>query len=209
MKEIIKSLVPNQVLLNRRKKINTTIIEEWKAKGCPVPPPHAIKQQTISDHQNISGSQLLVETGTYMGEMVEAMKYTFNKVITIELGEDLYAKAVKRFKNDKNVSVKQGDSGEVLPAVIKEIKEDTIFWLDGHYSSGATAKGSKDCPIYKELDAIFEQNDYNHILLIDDARDFNGTNDYPTLEELQAYIHHRDPAYGFEVKHDIIRCVKQ
>ena len=44
-----------------------------------------------------------------------------------------------------------------------------------------------------------------YILLIDDARFFNGTGDYPTIENLTSYIKGKDNRYNVEVKDDIIR----
>jgi hypothetical protein len=142
-----------------------------------------------------------------MGDMVEAQKKRFKKIFSIELGVELFNKAVLRFKNDKNVVILQGDSGKVLPEVLSNIEEPAIFWLDGHYSAGITAKGDKECPIFEELDAIFGSNKLNHILLIDDARCFNGEGDYPTVEELTEYIKSKNEEYQVEVKHDIIRYV--
>jgi hypothetical protein len=46
----------------------------------------------------------------------------------------------------------------VLPLIIKDLNEPAIFWLDGHYSSGITAKGDKICPIFEELDSIFNNS---------------------------------------------------
>lgn len=73
--------------------------------------------------------------------MVEAQKTRFKKIISIELGVDLFVKAKKGFKNDKNVVIIQGDSREMLPKILKDINKPAIFWLDGHYSAGITAKG--------------------------------------------------------------------
>ena len=83
-------------------------------------------------------------------------------------------KEKERFKNDTNIRIIQGDSGKVLSDILKDIREQAIFWLDGHYSAGITSKGEKDCPIFEELNAILENQKYNHVLLIDDARCFNG-----------------------------------
>ena len=46
----------------------------------------------------------------------------------------------------------------------------------------------------------------NHVILIDDARLFNGTDDYPTLEELEALVHSFRPDYQVYVRHDAIRA---
>jgi len=46
----------------------------------------------------------------------------------------------------------------------------------------------------------------NHVILIDDARCFNGEGDYPNIKQLKAYIKGKNENYHIEVKHDIIRC---
>lgn len=193
----------NWELINYEKKI----FDKWQESGCSIPPPHLIKQMTISEYHQKYKYLILIETGTYMGDMVEAQKTKFKKIISIELGVDLFHKATKRFKNDKNVKIVQGDSGKVLPKILLEINEPVIFWLDGHYSAGITAKGDKECPIFEELDAIFKNNELHHIILIDDAREFIGKGDYPTIEELTEYVKSKNKNYNVEVKHDIIRYV--
>jgi hypothetical protein len=190
--KILRSFIP-QILLNRLRK-------HWQI-------PHSVKQSTIKEYQQKYGYTTLVETGTYKGDMVEAQKTIFDKIISIELGFDLFEKAKERFKYDKNVIIVQGDSGKVLPLILKEINEPVIFWLDGHYSGGITAKGDKKCPILEELDAILNDKRFNHILLIDDARCFIGDGDYPTIKKLTEYIRSKNDQYQVEVKHDIIRCV--
>jgi hypothetical protein len=187
----------------RQKKI----IYEWEKKGCPVPTPHLVKQETISEYQKKFGYTTLIETGTFMGDMVDAQKTRFKNIISIELGVDLFKNASKRFRNDKNVLIVQGDSGKVLSKILLDINEPAIFWLDGHYSAGVTAKGDKECPIFEELSSIFSSKKFNHILLIDDARCFIGKGDYPTIEKLTEYIRSKNEKYQVEIKHDIIRYV--
>ena len=184
---------------------NKLQFDEWQKMGSPAPPPHLVKQSIIQEYQQKSGYTVLVETGTYLGDMVEAQKAKFKTVISIELDVDLFKKAKERFKKDKNVRLVQGDSGKVLPEILKDINEPAIFWLDGHYSAGVTAKGDKECTIFEELDAIFNSKKLDHILLIDDARLFNGERSYPTEEKLTDYIKSKNEKYTFLSKHDIIR----
>ena len=215
IKKILKPFIPQMVLSlfrmrNQKKKIkqfHQKELEEWENNGFPVPPPHIVKQIIIKEYQSKYLYKTLVETGTYLGDMIQAQKSNFKKIYSIELGIDLFNNAKQRFKKDRNVIIIQGDSGKVLPDVLLKINEPAIFWLDGHYSAGITAKGDKDCPIFEELDAIFSYNNFKHILLIDDARMFVGEGDYPTIQELTNYIRSKNEKYRVYVEHDIIRCV--
>lgn len=206
IKEILEHFVP-QVIHNRlRRQSGERQLVEWKKQGCPVPPPHIVKQITIQKYQQKYGNETLVETGTYFGDMVEAQKAKFKKIVSIELGVHLFEKAQRRFRKDKNVTIVHGDSGKVLHELVDKILEPAIFWLDGHFSAGITAKGDKECPIFEELDAILHNKSFHHVILIDDARCFVGQGDYPTIDELKGYIKTKNEKYFLEVKHDIIRC---
>ncbi len=180
-------------------------IKKWKLAGSPVPTPHPVKQLAIKEYQLLSGCNILIETGTYKGDMVAAQRKNFSHVYSIELSTKLWADAVKRFESFDNITILQGDSGSVLKDIIKILKEPAVFWLDGHYSAGETAKGDKECPIFEELDCILINNNFKHVLLIDDARCFNGQGDYPTIEKLTEYIKSKNNQYQLEVKDDIIR----
>src|SRR5687768_9533730 len=134
IKHILRSSVPHFILEIKRKRWVKKQLEHWHLAGNPIPPPHIVKQITITGYQKKYSISTLVETGTYLGDMVEAQKKRFRKIISIELSVDLYEKAKQRFVKDKNVRIVQGDSGEALPGILKEITERAIFWLDGHYS---------------------------------------------------------------------------
>jgi hypothetical protein len=43
------------------------------------------------------------------------------------------------------------------------------------------------------------------VILIDDMRDFQGRDGYPTVQELLDWIHDVDPAGHVEVRDDILR----
>jgi len=144
----------------------------------------------------------LIETGIYKGDNIEREKGNFKKIISIELGKNLYDNAVKRFANDKNVELYHGDSGNILPGIVEGLKKPVIFFLDGHFSGGVTVMAEIETPIRAELDTIMK-SPYRHVILIDDARCFDGTHDYPTVEQVKEIVKTK---YKVTVEHDIIRC---
>jgi len=169
--------------------------------------PHLLKQKIIKDLSKENNLKILVETGTYYGDMVQAMKKYFNKIYSIELDKELYRKAKNRFNGQIKISLKQGDSSIELKDIMKLLNEPAIFWLDGHYSAGVTAKGEKETPILEELNIILDERKFNHIILIDDARLFGVDRDYPTIEELSQFIKKQRAEANISVKDDIIRVV--
>jgi hypothetical protein len=140
--------------------------------------------------------------------MVYSVKNLFRKIYSIELDSKLCKKANSRFAKYKHITILEGDSSRVLPVILDQIKESCLFWLDGHYSGDITAKGVKDTPISEELGYINQHTIKNHVILIDDAREFKGQNGYPALEELRELILAQDSEITFEVKDDIIRIYK-
>ena len=178
---------------------------EWEKRGRSGPPPPVIKQRVVGQYAQQFNVDTLVETGTYMGEMIRATKDIFREIFSIELGDELYKEAKKKFAKYPYISIIHGDSAKVLPKILKSLKRPCLFWLDAHYSGGITVKGNIETPIAEELRAILSHPVRNHIILIDDARCFNGKNDYPTVEWLKDYILKCRPNWNFEIKNDIIR----
>lgn len=181
-------------------------LSDWVQRGRPVPPPHAAKQQVIRDMQQKFNTRILVETGTYLGDMIALQKDRFDKLYSIELSEKLYQRALRRFRNDKKITLLQGDSGNRLKEIIAQLNGPALFWLDGHYSGGITAMGDKECPVREELASILPDAK-DHVILIDDARLFNGMHDYPTMEELQSLVNKYGGRYSIENTDDIIRLL--
>jgi hypothetical protein len=179
--------------------------KDWVETGRALPPPHQVKQYLVETIQKTTKYNLLIETGTYYGQMIDSQLENFEKIISIELSETLHSIAVEKYKDVKKVILYQGDSGDVLVHLMKTITEPAIFWLDGHYSEGETAKGVKDCPIFEELDAIFSAKKLSHVLLIDDARLFIGINDYPTIKELEEFINMHRPHSNITTEDDMIK----
>lgn len=177
----------------------------WYFKGKPVLPSHLIKQDVVKKYSEKFAIKIFIETGTYLGEMIDAVKEKFEKVISIELDKKLFYKAKNKFSTNNHIEIINGDSAKVLFKILTKIEKPTLFWLDGHYSGGTTAKGDLNTPIYQELNAILSHKIKNHIILIDDARLFIGKDDYPTLSQLQSLVLQKNPRLNFEYKNDIIR----
>jgi len=167
----------------------------WIRMGRPVPPPSSVKRRMLSSLITAFGAELFIETGTYLGDTVEALKDRVRVVHSIELGDDLFYKAKQRFAGCPKVRLWHGDSGDVLPAVLGSVDARCLFWLDGHYSAGATARGVEDTPVLRELGHIFAASLPPWLIAIDDARLFNGTGGYPCLASLEAHVAQQNPDF--------------
>jgi hypothetical protein len=178
--------------------------KQWDKSPKKGNPPHQIKQYHIASMQKKTGARVFVETGTFRGDMIQAQYRNFNNLISIEISPTLYEAAVKRFKRKSKVLIVQGDSAYVLADIVKTIKDTAIFWLDGHYSGGRTGRGKKDCPVYEELAAIFNNSKTRHVIIIDDVRLFNGTSDYPLLQDFLNWWNVNHPDYDVEIIDDLM-----
>lgn len=112
---------------------------------------------------------IFVETGTYMGQTIRNMEPLFSELYTIEVSENLYNNLNK---NSKKINFILGDSSIIFESLLNNLHRDTIFFLDGHWSSGETGKGVKDCPLIEEINLINEKFKHRAILIIDDYRMF-------------------------------------
>ena len=164
---------------------------------------HKQKRETVNFYRQKFNPTIFIETGTYKGAMIKAMKNKFQAIFSIELGDDLYQQALQNFNKYKHISILHGDSGKVLKELLPSIKSPSLFWLDAHYSHGDTAKADTETPIEIELETIFNHNIKNHIILTDDARCFNGLNDYPTVETIKKKVA-KTNSYGVHIENDII-----
>jgi hypothetical protein len=207
-KAIIDFLKWQKIKFLNRKRQQNKAIQSWIDSGKKGLTPHVIKQEAIRDLQKKFSINTLVETGTFMGEMVYAQRDHFKKIISIELSKELYQVARKRVRKFKHIEIINADSGKFLNSLVSEISVPAIFWLDGHYSGFETAKGELETPIKQELDAIFKSK-LDHIVLIDDARLFVGQNGYPTIDELKKYVLSVKSDYAFLVEDDIIKIFKK
>ena len=169
------------------------------------PAPHLYKRRVIRQHARQYGLRTLIETGTYLGEMIDAQLDAFERIVSIELSEELAARARARYAGIDRVEIVQGDSGECLAQVVARLDEPALFWLDGHWSGGITARGHEDTPLRAELEAIMGSGTEGHVVLVDDARCFGQDENYPDVSEIHALVRQGLPGCGFVVAEDIMR----
>ena len=164
-----------------RKKLR---LSRWKRKGCSVPPPHVVKEECVLSHAKRYGLRILVETGTFHGEMIETALGHFDIIYSIELDDALYAAAVKKFAGRKEVRLLHGDSGQMIGKVLAELKAPALFWLDAHYMDGR--------PAFIELEHITGHAIKNHVIIVDDIPLYFGNG-----SELKKVILGINPDYKF------------
>jgi hypothetical protein len=140
--------------------------------------------------------------------MVDAVLNTFPKIISIEFDPVLAELAKNKYCSNSHVTIIQGDSGQVLPSVISSINEPCLFWLDAHFSGGFTSQNDVETPIAKELNVILDNRCSDHVILIDDAREFTGQKNYPTLKEVEKIVLGKRSDWLIEVEADVIRLHK-
>lgn len=206
MKNFIKKIIPSQIIDYRRNWIKEQEYNSWIKSGCPAPAHAMAKQKELLKYKNKFNIDVLIETGTCYGGTIDALKSNFKTLISIEISNELFNLAKIKFANFNHIKLYEGDSGVMLPIILKDIQQKCLFWLDGHYSGDNTGKGDLNTPIYKELEAIYN-NGMHHVILIDDARLFVGKEDYPTMQELRSFVLNKNPNASIEVEIDIIRIV--
>jgi len=172
-----------------------------------IPPTDEVKRLTIEEYSKNFSINILIETGTYLGETIDALKNKFVKLISIELDTVLFEKARAKFGDFSHISILHGNSSQILQLYLASIHEPALFWLDGHYSGTGTAKGEFNTPILGELKAILNHPIKSHVILIDDARCFVGENGYPTMKDLFSFINKINRNLRFVIEDDIIRIL--
>ena len=165
-----------------------------------------LKSSLLKQIKTAFNISTFVETGTYLGLTTSRAAEIFEDVHTIELSRDLYLRAREMFAGRQNVSVHHGDSGELLVDLLPSIHFPILFYLDGHYSEGETAKGSQNTPILSELAAIAGAGKSGAVILIDDIRLFQDScypekirhtslDGYPYMDQLVDAILEINPRY--------------
>lgn len=178
----------------------------WILRGRPTRSPHLLKQKTVREYGERYALKTLVETGTYYGEMVAAMRNRFDRIYSIEYVRELADRAVRKFARDSHIKIFCGDSRVVMPEILALLKEPALFWLDAGYYGWIGKQGDQQ-RLSAELEMILS-HPYPHIILLDDARGLTGQQGIPSVAEVKAYVEGTFPARTVEVRYDIMRITR-
>lgn len=112
-----------------------------------------------------------VETGTYEGNTAVWAAEHFRSVLTIELSEHFYRQSRDRYEHLENIEFIFGDSRTQLKKIVGKLDKPSVFWLDAHWSGGATYGDDDQCPLIEEI-KIIGGSRFDNFIFIDDARLF-------------------------------------
>jgi hypothetical protein len=190
-----------------RSVVSNLRVPSWILHGRPHPSPPHLKRRAVLEFVQHQEFKVFIETGTYRGDMLARVskKTSISKIVSVELDPTLAIEAQFRFRKNSRIKILIGDSGEVLRSACIELPSPALFWLDGHFSGGVTALGDATTPIFAELQAIHSCGRKADLILVDDIRLFNGTDGYPTLEELMEVIHKLNPNWQCQIQGDILK----
>ena len=178
--------------------------QSWAHRRYAPPSPNFVKRSVII--RNGLKNSTWIETGTYLGGTTKILGKHGRHVISIEPDILLFKRAQKRLKSMENITLLNGLSEDVLPAILSELEGNVCFWLDGHFSSGITFNGPRETPILDELSSI-EKNLAHFdqvVILVDDVRLFESSSsqsDYPSLDVLVDWA--RSNNLQWRIEHDI------
>jgi len=173
-----------------------------------------LPHQLARDLRDRLGLVRAIETGTYKGGSARILASIFPEVVTIELDPALHRRAVDGLAGIPAITAVQGSSRDRLAPLVDPARP-TLYWLDGHWSGGATAGEDDECPVLDELRAVATGHP-DDCILIDDARLFlepppppHKPEQWPSLDEIEAAIRTARPDHHVAVLHDIVVAVPQ
>src|SRR4051812_43754340 len=101
----------------------------WKLRGEPIRSPHLLKQRTVREYAQRYSLRVLVETGTYYGEMVAAMKNRFAEIHSVEFDSALAQRAAKKFSRWPLIHILKGNSKKPVTKFLNAIHQPSLFGL--------------------------------------------------------------------------------
>lgn len=111
--------------------------------------------------------------------MSYALQVPFDRIISVEIIEEIAAKARSLFKPKENVEIIHADSVSAMKDYLPLLTANTIFWLDAHFPGADAGLADYEntnnenlrLPLNDELKLIKEcRGKYQDVLILDDLR---------------------------------------
>ncbi|MDX2259999.1 MAG: hypothetical protein NW205_13925 [Hyphomicrobiaceae bacterium] len=154
----------------------------------------------------------LVETGTFKGDTPANLANRFDRIVTIELSDELWRAAADRLAAYPHIEALQGSSDVRLGERAASLATTpTLYWLDAHWCiAEGTAGETSQCPLLREIAAI-GRLEANSVIAIDDARLFLSTppkpheaSQWPRFQEIIDHLRQASPTHEIAVVNDVI-----
>ncbi|WP_156671426.1 MULTISPECIES: class I SAM-dependent methyltransferase [unclassified Mycobacterium] len=151
-------------------------------------PPAIAKQRHLLNVFRSRRHHILIEAGTYKGETTAFFAQHAEHVYSVELHQELFAAAEKRFAAQSNVTLIHGDSLIEIPKLVANCQGDPpLVFLDGHFSGMGTAEGIEMEPAESTLRKLTDVAPPGTTIVIDDLRLFgSGLAGFPQLDTITA-----------------------
>ncbi len=180
----------------------------WKLRLAPVRSPHLVKQRAVRDYARRYGLRIFIETGTYYGEMVAALKNDFEHIFSVESDHALAERAARLFSRYPHIRIVEGPSERIIFELLKSLAEPSLFWLDAGYYTWDNLPRDRE-RLAAELAAILGHTVRGHVVLIDDAGTLKfraaDQNEPASVAELRSNLAAAFPDRRVEILHNIVR----
>lgn len=177
----------------------------WMFGGYQSPAPWRVKCAVLTRYG--ANAEVWIETGTYLGKTSKWLASSGVRVVTIESEPSLAKRAKKKLLKFQNLEVIHGSSEAVFPELLKNLRGNVAFWLDGHFSGGVTSLSESETPIRSELSWIqLHRSNWSSLsVFVDDFRSFSASNgnakNYPSRTYLVDWAVKNE--LSWTVEHDI------
>jgi hypothetical protein len=145
------------------------------------------KRQHLLHVLTSRGHRIFVEAGTYKGETTAFFSRHADRVFSVELHDELFAAAQRRFAQHPHVTVVHGDSLVEIPKIVANCATPPLVFLDGHFSGPGTAESEEMEPAKSTLGRLADVAPAGSSIVIDDLRLFgSGLAGFPQLDTITA-----------------------
>jgi len=178
---------------------------QWERSERRLPAPYIVKHEIIKDYAKRFSCSTLVETGTYLGDTVNALKGQFKKIISVELDSFLCQRAKTKFSRFNHIKIICGNGPEVLKDICSGIEEPCLFWLDSTFSGGITARGELITPVVSEIEEIFQKLSDKIIVLINARNILPHPEGKKIMLDIKNIVLAKHPGWKIKERDDVIR----